>query len=172
MVATYYAQIELIDRQVGRMLKALEESGQRDDTIIIFMSDHGEMLGDHGLLLKGCRFYEGAVHIPLIVSWPGHFEEGLHSEGLVELTDIVPTLCEALSLSIPDNVQGVSLLPILTDNQDPSRHRDMVRCEYHDALVRPNASHANMLFDGRYKLIVYHGHQIGELYDLEQDPKE
>jgi hypothetical protein len=48
----------------------------------------------------------------------------------------------------------------------------MVRCEYHDALARPNASHANMLFDGRYKLVVYHGHQIGELYDLEQDPKE
>jgi arylsulfatase A-like enzyme len=172
MVTAYCAQIELIDRQVGRMLDALKESGQRDETVVIFTSDHGEMLGDHGLLYKGCRFYEGAVHVPLVISWPGHFEEGLRSEALVELTDIVPTLYEALSLSVPDSVQGVSLLPILQGDQDPSVHRDMVRCEYHDALDRPLVSHANMLFDGRYKLVVYHGHEIGELYDLERDPKE
>ncbi len=76
MVAAYYAEIELIDDQVGRMLAALEESGQRGNTIVIFTSDHGEMLGDHGLLWKGCRFYEGAVHVPLIFSWPGHFRGG------------------------------------------------------------------------------------------------
>lgn len=59
MIAAYYAQIELIDTQMGRMLDALDRSGQRKNTIVIFTSDHGEMLGDHGLRLKGCRFYEG-----------------------------------------------------------------------------------------------------------------
>jgi len=172
MVAAYYAQIELFDAQVGRMVDALEASGQREDTIVIFMSDHGEMLGDHGLLLKGCRFYEGAVHVPLIVAWPGLFRSGLRSDALVELTDIVPTLLEAAGLPIPVDVQGVSLLPILTGRADPGRHRDFVRCEYHDALARPNASHANMIFDGRYKLVVYHGHEVGELYDLQADPHE
>ncbi len=172
MVAAYYAQIELVDEQVGRMLDALQASGQRQDTVVIFMSDHGEMLGDHGLLLKGCRFYEAAVHVPLVISWPGRFEKGLRSEALVELTDIVPTLYEALSMSVPDNVRGASLLPILVGQRDPEIHRDMVRCEYHDALARPHASHANMLFDGQYKLVVYHGHGVGELYDLEEDPQE
>ena len=172
MIAAYYAQIGLIDTQMGRMLDELERSGQRENTIVIFTSDHGEMLGDHGLLLKGCRFYEGAIHVPLIISWPGHFREGLCSDALVELTDIVPTLLEADGLPVPENVHGLSLLPLLSGRTDPQVHRDFVRCEYHDALDRPNASHANMIFDGRYKLIVYHGHEIGELYDLQEDPHE
>jgi len=172
MVATYYAQIELIDDQVGRMLDALEASGQREETIVLFTSDHGEMLGDHGLLWKGCRFYEALVHVPLIVSWPGHLQAGLRSDALVELTDIVPTLLEALSLPGPANVQGRSLLPILSGQAQADVHRDFVRCEYHDALDRPHASHANMILNGQYKLAVYHGQKVGELYDLLEDPHE
>ncbi len=172
MVAAYYAQIELIDDQVGRMLDALEASGQRENTIVVFTSDHGEMLGDHGLLWKGCRFYEALVHVPLIVSWPGQVRTGLRSEALVELTDIVPTLLDALSLPVPGNVQGMSLWPILTGQAPPDTHRAYVRSEYHDALDRPHASHANMLYDGQHKLIVYHGHSVGELYDLQEDPHE
>ena len=92
--AAYYAMIELIDDNVGRMLECLERSGQRENTIVIFMSDHGEMLGDHGLLLKGCRFYEGLARVPLIISWPGRFLEGARRSALVELLDIAPTLLE------------------------------------------------------------------------------
>jgi arylsulfatase A-like enzyme len=172
MVAAYCAQIELIDDQVGRMLDALEASGQRENTIVIFTSDHGEMLGDHGLLWKGCRFYEALVHVPLILSWPGHWQAGIRSSALVELTDIVPTLYEAIGMDVPANVQGKSLLPILTGQAPPDVHRDFVRCEYHDALDRPLASHANMLYDGRWKLVVYHGQRVGELYDLQEDPHE
>jgi arylsulfatase A-like enzyme len=172
MVAAYYAQIELIDDQVGRMLDALEESGQRERTIVIYTSDHGEMLGDHGLLWKGCRFYEGLVHVPLILSWPGHYSAGLRSSALVELVDLVPTLLESLGMQVPDNVQGRSLLPILDGRGENGEHRPFVRAEYHDALDRSHASHANMIYDGRYKLAVYHGTNAGELYDLERDPHE
>jgi arylsulfatase len=172
MVAAYYAQIELIDDQVGRLLHALEESRQREATLIIFTSDHGEMLGDHGLLWKGARFYEGLVHVPLILSWPGHFEAGLRSDALVELTDIVPTVLEALGMPVSPHIQGQSLLPILTGAASADRHRDFVRCEYHDALDQHHASHANMLRDDRYKLVVYHGQEVGELYDLHEDPDE
>ena len=172
MVAAYCAQIELIDDQVGRMLQALVDSGQRENTIVIFTSDHGEMLGDHGLRLKGCRFYEGAVHIPLIISCPGLYAQGVRSDALVELTDLVPTLLDTIGLPIAEEIQGKSLLPILKGEADPSVHRDFVRCEYHDALDRNYASRANMLFDGRFKLVVYHGHDIGEIYDLENDPDE
>jgi arylsulfatase A-like enzyme len=75
-------------------------------------------------------------------------------------------------MDIPANVQGKSLWPLLTGRASPHVHRDFVRSEYHDALDRPHASHANMLFDGRWKLVVYHGHGVGELYDLENDPHE
>ncbi len=172
MLAAYYAQIELIDDQIGRLLDVLERTGQRENTLIIFTSDHGEMLGDHGLLWKGARFYEGAVHIPLIFSWPGHFEQGLQSDALVELTDIVPTLLEALDMPVSAHIQGRSLLPILTGAADADQHREFVRCEYHDALNHRFASHANMLRDDRYKLVVYHGQEVGELYDLQADPDE
>jgi arylsulfatase len=172
MVAAYYAEIELIDDQVGRMLAALEATGQRENTIVIYCSDHGEMLGDHGLRLKGCRFYEGAVHVPLIVSWPGRVREGLRSDALVELTDLVPTLNDLVGRPNPEDLHGRSLAPILTGAADPARHREFVRCEYHDALAQPEASHANMLFDGRFKISVYHGHEVGELYDLQEDPEE
>ena len=174
MVAAYYAQIELIDDQVGRMLDALEATGQRDNTIVVFTSDHGEMLGDHGLQQKGCRFYEGAVRVPLILSWPARFKAGLRSDALVELTDLPVTLMEATGLAVPADAHGKSLLPILEGKADPSRHRDFVRCEYHDALPLKDgeASHANMIVDGRHKLCVYHGHDAGELYDLRDDPNE
>jgi len=113
------------------------------------------------------------VHVPLIISWPGHFQKGLRSDALVELTDIVPTLLAVIRLPIPEYVRGKSLMPILTGQSDPGHHRDFVRSEYHAALGGlPNASHANMIFDGRYKLVLYHGNAVSELYDLQEDPHE
>ena len=72
--------IKLIDDQLGRMLSALEETGQLENTIVIFMSDHGELLGDHGLIQKGCRFYDGLVRVPLIFSCPGRIQQGVVSD--------------------------------------------------------------------------------------------
>ena len=172
LIAAYYAMIKLIDDQVGRILAALDESGQRENTIVIFTSDHGETLGDHGLILKGCRFYEGLARVPLIWSWPGGFKAGVRSPALVELTDIAPTLLDVCGLPIPDYMTGQSLLPILSGRQPPETHRDFVRCEYIDAIDLPDASVATMYFDGRYKLVSYHKHGLGELYDLDADPQE
>ncbi len=172
LIAAYFAMIKLIDDQIGRIIAALEASGQRDNTIIIFTSDHGEALGDHGLIQKGCRFYEGLVRVPLIWSWRGEFMTGLRSAALVELTDIVPTLLEVCGLPIANYISGRSLLPILTGKQPPDKHRDYVRSEYIDALDLPDGSVATMYFDGRHKLILYHNHHLGELYDLQEDPYE
>ena len=177
--ASYYGMIALIDEQVGRMLQALEDGGQRDDTVVIFTSDHGEMLGDHGLTRKGCRFYEGAVRVPLIVSWPGVFQRGVVADALVELTDLAPTLAELAGLA-PGWTHGRSLVPILSGAADPARHRPFVRCEYYDALnmylpqepARHTPCWATMYRDERHKLVSYHGLEYGELYDLEMDPAE
>ena len=175
--AAYYAMIELIDDNVGRMLDALERSGQREDTLVIFMSDHGEMLGDHGLLQKGCRFYEGLVRVPLILSWRGRLLENQRRGALVELMDIAPTLLEIAGEPVPARMQGRSLLPLLEDAAAADYHRDFVRCEYYDAINGLynedfTGAYATMLRDERYKLVVYHGHGRGELFDLEADPGE
>jgi arylsulfatase A-like enzyme len=173
--ARYWAQIALIDENVGRMMRALAETGQRENTIVIFMSDHGDMVGDHGLRFKGCRFYEGLVRVPLIFSWPGTAKrkgrDGLRSDALVELTDLAPTLREAAGLPPDERLAGRSLLPMLTGAADPSHHRDFVRCEYFQAITGP-PSYATMIRDRRHKLVTYHGHDLGELFDLEADPGE
>ncbi|MBT3539620.1 MAG: sulfatase-like hydrolase/transferase, partial [Opitutae bacterium] len=94
--AAYMAMVSLIDDQVGRILQALEESGQADDTLVVFMSDHGEMLGDHGIYFKGPHFYDCQMRVPLIMRWPnGGIVENHRVDGFVELVDLMPTFLEA-----------------------------------------------------------------------------
>lgn len=176
MQAYYYAMIKQIDDQFQRVLEHLEASGQLDNTVIIFTSDHGESLGDHGLLQKGCRFYEGLVRIPLILSWPGKFLQNVQRDALVELLDLTSTIVELAGLEQPAYMQGKSLIPLLTDATQTDEHREFVRSEYFDALdpffTDGVGAFATMYRNRKYKLSIYHGHDIGELYDLEQDPWE
>ena len=172
-IRDYYAEIELIDDQFGRLLDYLDETGLRENTIVIFMSDHGEMSGDHGLYWKGAYFYEALVHVPLIISCPGRFKEGIRSDALVELVDIAPTLMEAAGLEIPYYMQGRSFYRILTGEADPHHFKDAVYSEFYHALKGSHEDiNATMYFDGRYKLVRYHGKTRGELYDLAEDPDE
>jgi arylsulfatase A-like enzyme len=170
--AAYYAMIKLIDDQFGRLWQALADAGELDNTLIIFGTDHGESLGDHGLIEKGCRFYEGLVRVPLIFSWPGQIKQNLQSDALVELMDIAPTLLDVCGLTQPGHMQGRSLWPLLQGSADPGFHKTHVRSEYFDAIQAPDHSRATMYRDERYKLVVYHGHGLGELYDLHADPGE
>lgn len=173
--ALYYAMIAQIDDQFARILKALDDTGQRDNTVIIFTSDHGESLGDHGLMWKGARFYEGLVRVPLIVSWPDQFQSGLQSDALVEMLDLTATLLDLAGVPSPDYQQGKSLVPILR-GEAQGEHRKFVRSEYFDALdpmfTGGTSTYATMHRTRRYKLSVYHGKDVGELFDLENDPWE
>ena len=208
--ALYYAMIAQIDDQFARLLNHLEQIGQANDTVVIFSSDHGETLGDHGLQFKGCRFYEGLVRVPLLFSWPEKISADVQSDALVELLDLSATLLDLGGVTIPEYFQGRSLLPILCGEKSADHHRDYVRCEYYDALAaafvgtgspdvpavstagesesaqsprrfeqdgclpftQPSGSYATMYRDRRFKIVVYHGHDCGELFDLEQDPWE
>lgn len=172
-IRDYYAEILLIDDQVGRLLRYLDENNLREDTIVIFMSDHGEMLGDHGLYWKGAYFYEALTHIPLIMSCPGTIKEGQKCTGLVELVDLAPTICELCTGTVPNQMQGVSFARILTGEADPTHFKDSVYCEFYRCLGRAHKdTFATMYFDGRYKVVCYHNTDEGELYDLEKDPDE
>lgn len=170
--AAYYAMVEQIDEHFGRLLQGLSASGQLDNTIVIFTSDHGESAGDYGLTQKGCRFFDGLTRVPLIWRLPNQIQAGVQSNALVELTDIAPTLLDYAGLPTPDDVQGRSLRALLEGRTPAGVHRDFVRCEYLDAIDTPTGTRATMYRDHRWKLNVYHGHDVGELYDLDDDPYE
>jgi arylsulfatase A-like enzyme len=169
MTAAYYAMVEQVDAAFGRMLVALEESGQADNTIVIYMSDHGEMLGDHGFYLKGPHFYDPAMRVPLMIRWPGRARAGLRTDALVEMVDITPTLLEAAGLPITEGVQGRSLQPLMTGAA--VQHRESVYMEFYDTS-RAEPVTATTVRTSSARLTAYHQLRTGELYDLRKDPGE
>jgi arylsulfatase A-like enzyme len=153
------------------MLDALEETGQAENTIVIYMSDHGDMLGDHGLFEKGPYFYEGAIRVPMIIRWPGKFKVGLRIDALVEMVDLAPTLLEAAGIAIPERMQGRSLTSLLTGQT--TRHRDSIYSEYFDSLALYDPPPmAVCVRTEEYKMVFYQRLPVGELYDLQKDPDE
>ena len=115
---------------------------------------------------------EGMVRVPLIFALPGATVNGRQSDALVELTDIAPTLLELAGLPIPEHMHGRSLVPILSSENPPAKHRDFVRSEYRAAVALKDDTFASMICTGQWKLTIYHGHNLGELYDLANDPGE
>lgn len=171
--AATWAMCDLIDDQVGRMLDVLNRTGQRENTLVIYMSDHGELLGDHGMYLKGPHFYEQAVHVPLILSMPGVLPQARRSAELVELVDLAPTLLDAVGLERHPGMQGKSLWPGLTERgADLSGHREDVYCEFYNAKKQNPLAQATMVRTATHKLVVQHALNTGELYDLQEDPGE
>jgi choline-sulfatase len=176
--AAYYTSLSFVDHEMGRVLDALETSGQAANTIVVYLGDNGYLLGEHGRFEKHC-FYEPAVRVPLIVRWPGHLREDQQCRELVELVDLVPTLLDLLELPPPPDLHGTSLVPLLRGDPGASG-REVVFGEYlenEEAMVR----------SGRYKLIVGTGKRrrqdgysdgrplpgpFERLYDLEADPGE
>ncbi len=161
-IAAYYAMITHLDAQIGRVLQALEETGQADNTIIVFAGDNGLAVGQHGLMGKQ-NLYEHSVRVPLLISGPG-VPRGQSCDALCYLLDIYPTLCELLGVSIPESVEGRSLAPLL---KDPKRTvRDSVFYVYKNVQRGVRSGH--------WKLIKYNvkGKQITQLFDLQRDPWE
>ena len=178
IVRAYYAMISLIDDEVRRVLAALDAAGLREETLVIFTSDHGEMLGDHQLLLKGPMMFEGAVRVPLILRWPGRLPAGVRRSELVQWIDLPNTFLETAGLPPLPRGQGASLLPLARGDAGVA-WRDWALCEYRDSGHPYDPPvHTTMLRRGRYKLIVHHGApatrraRTGELYDLAADPDE
>jgi arylsulfatase A-like enzyme len=117
--SNYHGMLRLIDDQVKRFMGFLEEEGLREDTIIVFVSDHGDFVGEYGLIRKGPDLPECLTRIPLVFSGPGIIEGAVNGEAHVSICDVMPTLCEALDIPIPEGVQGRSLWPILSGQRYP-----------------------------------------------------
>ncbi|MFF0345776.1 sulfatase [Kribbella sp. NPDC004875] len=176
--AAYWAMVTLVDDEVGRILAALEAEGLADNTIVVFTSDHGEMLGDHQLMLKGPMMYDCAVRVPLVVRWPGQLPAGERRTELVQWIDLAPTFLEAAGAPALPRGQGQSLLP-LARGEAGAVGRGWALCEYRNSgHPYDPAVHTTMLRTGQWKMVVYHGlpatdrERSGELYDLATDPLE
>jgi choline-sulfatase len=168
----YYGSIAFSDDMFGEVLDELERLNMRDNTLIVFTADHGEMLNDHGLWTKFV-FFDSSVRVPLIMSLPGVIPAGSESTALVELIDLFPTFTGLTGYETPATVQGTSLVPLITGKS--STHRSVVYSEY--PLPRKNAGGGDfyatmMMFDGRYKLIDNGPDSLPELYDHDKDKGE
>ncbi|KIL41335.1 arylsulfatase [Gordoniibacillus kamchatkensis] len=166
--AAYYALITHVDHQLGRLFQAMEEYGVLHNTLIVFTSDHGELLGDHRLFRKTLP-YEGSANVPLIVADPGG-KLGLARRStryeVAELRDVMPTLLDAAGAAIPESVDGSSLLP-LARGEAPAGWRDALHGE-HEAGERS----VHYMTDGRDKYIWYSQTGEEQLFDLVQDRQE
>lgn len=167
----YYASVSFVDEQIGRVLKGLDELGLRDSTMVVLLGDHGTKLGEYGAWGKRTS-YETDLHAPLIVSAPGG-KQGLHTSALVEFVDIYPTICELAGLKVPDNLEGQSMVPLLTEPQRPWK-----TAAFSLGLMGfARRFIGRSMRTDRYRLIqwgdLFTGRHIGyELYDHQTDPGE
>ncbi len=161
--AMYLGNLAEMDNALGQVLSALRELGREDDTIVVYTSDHGEMLGEHGLWQKFV-FYEPSVAVPLMFRVPGLTQAGARSRTHVSLTQVMPTLLELCGLPVPSGLDGDSLL---ADLRDPATRDTTVFSEFD--LRNPGAKY--MIRRGDYKLN-YYVNDISELFNLKDDPKE
>jgi arylsulfatase A-like enzyme len=192
----YYAMLRLIDDQIARLLEHLEKQDLRDDSLIVYTSDHGDYVGDYGLMRKGAGVSESLMRIPFICSGAGVKKQG-RSNAHVSLVDILPTLCEATGRPLPVDVQGRSLWPLLQgesrppdefaggmaeqgfggrqwtddDDIDPAPYSTDSPIHFHELNPMVQSGSARMLRSGDWKLVL-HESGDGELYNLDEDPAE
>jgi arylsulfatase A-like enzyme len=165
-IACYYAYCTLVDRQVGRALAALEETGQLDNTIVVYLSDHGDMMGGHGLFAKGVPAFEEVYRIPLIIRGPGIGPAGTASGVPVSVIDVAPTVLDLAGCAPMRGIDGESIVPDINGGPEPAG-----RSLYAEFYGQRLSYSQRIVWKGGCKY-VYNGFDFDELYDLRQDPHE
>lgn len=164
----YYAFVSYEDHLFGRLMEALEKSGQKDNTLVVYLSDHGDYMADHGLWCKGLPGFSGAYHIPALIRWPkGINDPGRQIDSYISITDFAPTFLELAGIDPKRYFDGKSLLPYI-ENRTPSDIWDAVYTQ----------TNGNELYGIQRTVMTkkwrfnYNGFDFDELYDLEKDPHE
>ena len=183
-----YGMISHIDEQVGRVLDALEEAGLAENTVVAFISDHGDQLGEHGLFHKGVYPYDAHAHIPLLVKVPWSPRRGLVVDDVVSMLDLVPTLLDLAGVDQPEDesmnewwlekhgpiappLPGEVLTPVLMDGQRPQRRCALVECDM-DTQPAFDLLQMRALVTNDYKLVYYVPTGEIMLFDRNNDPDE
>jgi arylsulfatase len=181
ILALTYGMVSHIDHNVGRILDTLERLGLRHNTVVCFLSDHGDMMGDHFMINKGPFHMEGLLRVPFVWSCPGLFAESVTSSSLVSFLDFAPTILELAGVAIPEGLvpaepetenqlppwPGVSLVPVLTGKARSVQDSVVVENDEDYLGLR-----LRTLITERYKVTAYAGRPYGELFDLQEDPGE
>ena len=177
--ARYFGNVTLVDRSVEKILTALEESGQADNTIVVFTSDHGEMVGDHGILGKTV-LYEESVKVPLLIRVPWLSKQQRIVPGNISHIDLVPTLLDLMGEPIPEHLQGESRVPVMTGEATLAENDAFIQWNRSDGHPRPGEAEVNPAMGTPWRCIVssdrwklnLSAHDQCELYDLNTDPHE
>jgi len=179
MIANYYGTISLIDDQVAALLESLEQRGLLEDTLIAFTSDHGDLLGDHGLLLKsGVTFYDSCVRVPTMIRYPEAFTPGLVFADPVETIDLPATFLDVAGVEAPTTMQGRSLVGLAEGEIDDWRDDAFSEINLHilPTMHGPRSQnyrdYVAMVCTREWKYVHYPNLGLAELYDLVHDPNE
>ncbi len=165
-MAIYYGMTSFMDQQIGRILEALDRTGQAENTLVVFSTDHGHFLGQHGLIAKGPFHYEDMIRIPFIVRWPGKTPPGQVSQAIQNLVDLPQTFLTAAGLEEPAEMAGVNQTETWTGAGE-ARNWSITENRHTFKNV-----HLRTYVNQRYKITVYRSLDEGELFDLEEDPRE
>ncbi len=199
VTAMYFGMNTYIDDEVGRLLNRVDSLGLTDDTLIIYVSDHGEYLGEHRMIRKSKALYDCLTRIPLIIRWPERIPAGERRAEFTEIIDLMPTVLDAVGLEHPDGLQGQSLLPLVEGGKYTPRDSvfgeigvespdGRLHTQSHEDIEDLPTSPTSPDFAPRqkkgdlgpiksirtrdWKLVYYPGNEEGELYDLQADPGE
>ncbi|AQQ72436.1 Arylsulfatase [Limihaloglobus sulfuriphilus] len=168
----YYRHVEMVDAQIQRVLEALDQSGYRDDTIIIFTSDHGEGMGEHQMVRKDF-LYDASARVPLIFNYPGRIKSSVDRDNLVSGVDITPTICDFVGVEPPERMVGVSLKNLLLGKENHLQRPlgDFIVTEIGSTSRNLNQT-GRMVRSKRYKFIKYYNDDNELLFDMKTDPGE
>ena len=166
-MAVYYGMVSFMDQQIGRILDTLDRLDIANNTVVIFTSDHGHFLGQHGLIAKGAFHYEDLLRLPFLVRYPDLVPAGKTSGALQSLVDLAPTALSACGIPVPGRMQGVNQLDVWSGKSDEARSEVIVEFRH-----QPTRLQLRTYIDQRYKMTVYRDQPYGELFDLESDPEE
>ena len=185
--ALTWGQVKSVDDSVGQVMAHLKETGKLENTIVIFLADHGELMGDHGLFCKGPFHYEGLLRVPFIVSYPKKLKKNVRTDALAGILDFMPTVLDLAEVPYPDNpvkdwegpfegqeiykgrprLPGKSLVPVMTGEAADVQQSLLIEDDddIRDVNVRT-------IIKKDCKLTLYAGREFGELFDLKNDPEE
>ena len=174
-ISDYVRCVDNLDENVGRILAYLDETGLAKNTIVIYSSDQGFFSGEHGWAEKRWM-YEESFRTPLLIRWPGTIKPGTRINALVQNIDLAPTLVTVAGITVPKEVHGRALQPVLSGTIPPDWRKDLLYT-YYDGGTPEARGDYNMprhmgVRDDRYKLISFYDYNAWEFYDLKNDPRE
>lgn len=166
-IAIHHGMVQLMDEEIGKVINYLKDNDLYDNTIIIFTTDHGDYLGNHGFRGKGFPSFEEAYNIPFVIKSIENKNSGIRSSAIIGILDIAPTILDLIGISIPSEMDGISQKALILGETDKIRSSFII-----ENRAVEKGFYQKMIVSDRYKAVYYYGQEYGELYDLLADPDQ